>query len=95
MHMIYILYNYMYIVISLIATHIPSECKVFSLYYLPAVLGGIFPDKFLSHALILRKAIKLLVGKAVSYTEIDIAEKLLHLFWRLTEKFCGQLHGCP
>lgn len=73
-------------------TAIASECKVFLLYYLPAVLHGILPDKFLSHALILCKAIRLLAGDAVSYAEVDIAEELLNLFWRLTEKYYGQLH---
>ena len=65
---------------------------MFLLYYLPAVLGGILPDKFFAHALLLCKAIRLLTGDAVSHGEIDVAEGLLDLFWRLTEKYYGQLY---
>ena len=64
---------------------------MFLLYYLPAVLIGILPDKFILHALILCKAIRLLVGDAVSFADIEIAEQLLFLFWRLMEKYYGKL----
>lgn len=66
-----------------------SECKLFLLYYMPFALIGILPDKFLCHALILSKAIRLLVGDAGSHADIEIAEELLRLFWRLTEKYYG------
>ena len=69
--------------------HIASECKVFLLYYLPAVLQGILPEKFFCHALILCKAIRLLTGSSISHAEIDTAEELLKLFWTLTEKYYG------
>lgn len=77
-----------------------SECKVFLLYYLPSVLTGILPDKFLSHALILCKAIRLLVGDAVSYTDREMSEEMLRLFGRLTTillfcttcKLCVHIH---
>ena len=64
---------------------------MFLLYYLPVVVLGILPDKFLSHALILCKAVRLLVGDTVSYSDIEIAEELLCLFWRLTENYYGML----
>lgn len=66
-----------------------TECRTFLLYYLP-ILCGILPDKYLAHALLLSKAIRLLLGDQVSLADIDISENLLMLFWRLTEEYYGQ-----
>ena len=53
---------------------------MFLLYYLPSVLIGILPDRFTLHALMLCKAIKVMVD-VVSIGDIEIAEQLLLLFW--------------
>lgn len=68
---------------------IATECRTFLLYYLP-LLCGILPDKYLAHALLLSKAMRLLLGDQLSHADIEIAENLLRLFWRLTEKLYGQ-----
>ena len=65
-----------------------TECRTFWLYYLP-LLCGILPDQYLAHALLLSKAMRLLLGDQVSHADIEIAENLLQLFWRLTEEFYG------
>ena len=66
-----------------------TECRTFLLYYLP-VLSGILPDRYLAHALLLSKALRLLLGDQVSLADIDISENLLMLFWRLTEEYYGE-----
>lgn len=66
-----------------------SECRAFLLYYLPVLLHGILTAKYLAHAMILAKAIRLLLGE-VSRDNIDTAEQLLLLFWRLMGKYYGQ-----
>ena len=63
-----------------------TECRTFLLYYIP-ILHGILPDK--AHALLLSKAMRLLLADEISHTDIEIAENLLLLFWRLTEKYYG------
>ena len=65
-----------------------TECRTFLLYYLP-LLCGILPDKYLAHVLLLSKAMRLLLGDQLSHADVEIAENLLKLFWRLTEKFYG------
>ena len=71
-----------------------TECRTFLLYYLP-ILHGILPDKFLAHALLLSKAIRILLSDEISHGDIKIAENLLRLFWRLTENYYGLcVHVC-
>ena len=69
-----------------LCTSLATECRTFLLYYLP-LLAGILPDMYLAHALLLSKAIRLLLGDRLSQADIDIAENMLQLFWRLTEQF--------
>ena len=57
---------------------------------MPVVLCGILPDKFLLHALVLSKGIRLLVGDVVSTVDIHVAEQLLTLFWKHMEEYNGQ-----
>ena len=66
-----------------------TECRTFILYYLP-ILHGILPDQYLAHALLLTKAMRILLQDEISYAEIEIAENLLRLFWRLTEDYYGE-----
>lgn len=73
---------------KIFTTAVATECRTFLLYYLP-ILRGILPDKYLAHALLLSKAIRLLLSDNVSYSDIDVSEHLLLLFWRLTEKYYG------
>lgn len=67
---------------------IATESRTFLLYYLP-LLCGILPDQYLAHALLLSKAMRVLLGDQLSHADIEIAENVLRLFWRLTEKFYG------
>lgn len=53
-----------------------TECRTFLLYYLP-ILRGILPDKYLAHALLLSKAIRLLLSDNVSNSDIDVSEHVL------------------
>lgn len=73
-----------------------TECRTFLLYYLPAVLHGILPDKYLAHAVLLSKAIRILLGECISLRDVELAEQLLLCFWQLTEKYYGQpkLQSC-
>lgn len=50
---------------------------------------GILPDQYLTHALLLAKAIRILLSDEICVADIDVAEDLLLLFWRLTEKYYG------
>jgi hypothetical protein len=68
-----------------------TECRTFLLYYLP-LLHGILPDKYLVHALLLSKAMRLLLADEISQADIEIAENLLGLYWRLTEEYYGLKH---
>ena len=65
-----------------------SAARTFLLYYLP-ILEGLLPDKFLAHALVLSKAIRLLLSDHITPMDLEGAESLLLLFWRLTETFYG------
>ena len=72
----------------LFANNFLYSSRTFLLYYLP-LLHGILPDKFLGHALLLSKALRLLLADEVSHADIEIADKLLCLYWRLTEEYYG------
>ena len=65
-----------------------TECRTFLLYYLP-ILHGLLPDKYLAHALVLSKAIRILLSDHITPMDLEGAESLLLLFWRLTETFYG------
>ena len=69
-----------------------TECRAFLLYCLPNALLGVLPDKYFARALLLSKAIRILVGDSVSLLAFDIAEELLHLFWKLTENYYGMYY---
>lgn len=49
----------------------------------------VWDDQYLAHALLLSKAMRIRLGDQLSHADIEIAENLLRLFWRLTEKFYG------
>ena len=65
-----------------------TECRTFLLYYLP-ILHGILPDKYLPHALLLSKAVRTLLLDRITSVDLEVAEDLLLLFWRLTEQYYG------
>lgn len=62
-----------------------TECRTFLL----PLLCGILPDMYLTHALLLSKAIRILLCDRLTPADIEVAENMLNLFWRLTEKFYG------
>ena len=68
-----------------------TECRTVLLYYLP-ILRGILPDKFLAHALLLSKAIRILLSDSITATDLEGAEHLLVLFWRLLEQYYGNIY---
>ena len=47
-----------------------SECRTFLLYYLP-ILQGILPEQYLVHALLLCKAVWLLLGDYIQHTHVE------------------------
>ena len=62
---------------------------VFLLYYLPSALHGILPDKYLVHALLLSKALRLLLQSDINHGDLRVAKRCLCLFWKYTELFYG------
>ena len=66
-----------------------SECRTFLLYYIPTVLVGILPDDYVVHALLLSKAIRLLLSEHVTIRDIEVSQEMLDLFWRLMETLYG------
>jgi len=65
------------------------QLRTFLLYYVPEVLHGILPDKYLIHVLLLSKSIRILLGRHITVDEFDVVQELLSLFWRLTEEYYG------
>ena len=63
-----------------------SEWKQFLLFYIPVTLYGILLDKFYVHALILTKAIRILLSNRISESSLQMAEKLLK---KLNEEYYG------
>lgn len=71
---------------------IASEWKNFLLFYIPAVLPGILPDKFLAHVFLLIKSIRIMLSSEI------IEEDVIH-FWRnlisyLKIIMVHSLHSC-
>lgn len=66
-----------------------SEWKYFLLFYIPVTLYGILPDKLYIHALILTKAIRLLLSSRISEESLQLAQKLLKKFCKLNEEYYG------
>ena len=64
--------------------------KFSTFFYLPVTLHGILTDKHI-HAMILVKAVRILLGNKVSEDDIRVAEKLLKKFCKLMEEYYGQL----
>ena len=71
--------------LSLLAT----EFRSFLLYY-PVVLCGILPDRYLAHLLLLSKAMRILLGNSISPNDLQLAQELLNLFWKLHERYYGK-----
>ena len=69
-----------------------TECRTFLLYCIP-ILHGILPDKYVAHCFLLSKAIRLLLSDMISPEDIELADTLLRLFWRLTEHYYGKYHS--
>ena len=76
------------IMLDILFSFLATECRTFLLYYMP-ILKGILPDRYLAHAFLLSKSIRILLSDEIPVNDIDFAESLLLLFWRLTEKYYG------
>ena len=72
--------------LSLFAT----EFRSFLLYY-PVVPCGILPDRYLAHLLLLSKAMRILLGNSIPPSDLQLAQELLGLFWKLHEQYYGKL----
>jgi len=68
-----------------------SGWKSFLLLYIPAVLCGLLPENFYVHAMMLVKAIRILLSTSISEDDIKQAELLLRKFCVLYEEYYGKL----
>ena len=50
---------------------------------------GIFPSQYLVHALLLSRAMWILLADYISIRDIEVAEQLLDLFIKLHQKYYG------
>ena len=66
-----------------------SEWKHFLLFYIPVTLYGVLPDQFYVHALILTKAVRILLSNRISEDSLQLADKLLKKFCKLNEEYYG------
>ena len=62
----------------------------FFVFYIPAALPGILPDKYLVHVFLLIKVMRILLGNQISHDQIILSDKLLHKFCRLFEDYYGK-----
>ena len=67
-----------------------QECRNFLLYYVPATLIGILPDQYFCHILLLVKGIRLLLGTNITPSDVEVADQLLKLFYKLYEEYYGK-----
>lgn len=67
-----------------------QECRNFLLYYVPVTLIGILPDQYFCHILLLVKGIRLLLGTNITPSDVEVAEQLLKLFYKLYEEYYGK-----
>ena len=60
------------------------------LYYIPTTLLGILPNKFYVHAILLTKALRILLADCINNDDLQLAEKLLKQFCVLYEEYYGK-----
>ena len=68
---------------------IASEWKNFLLFYIPAVLPGILPDKFLAHVFLLIKSIRIMLSSEIIEEDLNLCDTLLEKFNILFENYYG------
>lgn len=68
-----------------------SEWKNFLFFYIPVVLPGILPDKFLAHAFLLIKSLRVMLSNEVSKENLSLCDTLLEKFSVLFEDYYGML----
>lgn len=66
-----------------------SEWKYFLLFYIPVTLYGVLLDKLYVHALILTKAVRILLSNRISEGGLQLAQKLLKKFCKLNKEYYG------
>ena len=66
-----------------------SEWKNFLFFYIPAVLPGILPDKYLAHAFLLIKSLRVMLCNEVSEENLNLCNTLLEKFCILFEDYYG------
>ena len=74
---------------SLKSAFTASEWRSFLLLYIPAALCGILPDKYYVHAMLLVKAIRIMLGNSISFAALQQAEELIKYFCLLYEEYYG------
>ena len=66
-----------------------QECRNFLLYYVPAALTGILPDKYLVHTLLLTKSVRMLLGMHITHNDLEAATEFIDLYVMLYEEYYG------
>lgn len=77
------LYEYMHSYI------LASEWKNFLFFYIPAVLPGILPDKYLAHVFLLIKSLRMMLSNEVSEENLNLCNTLVEKFCILFEDYYG------
>ena len=84
---------YMYLYVNIYFVYIASEWRSFLLYYIPTTLFGILPNKYYLHAILLTKALRILLADSISTDNVQLAQKLLMKFCRLYEDYYGIINA--
>ena len=69
--------------------YVASEWRSVLLHYTPIALWKILPDKYYVHAIMLTKAIRILLSNSISRDAIKLADKLIKKFCSHYEEFYG------
>ena len=63
-----------------------QECRNFLLYYVPATLSGILPDKYL---VLLAKSVRIRLGMHITRSDHEVAKQFIELYVMLYEEYYG------
>ena len=66
-----------------------QECRNFLLYYIPATLSGILPDKYYAHTLLLVKSMRILLANSITQDDLEVAHEFIELYTILYEEYYG------
>ncbi|MCH9716718.1 MAG: hypothetical protein K0U52_06490, partial [Gammaproteobacteria bacterium] len=72
-----------------------SEFRVYLLYLAVPVMKEFLPAKYVYHLSLLVLSIHILLGRHISQSEVDVAEKMLNMFYELMPSFYSESHCTP